>query len=318
MMPTALLELAPPADAGQTEVPPPLPAASAGSQVNVFRQMTVPIVHEGGLDVEMTVPADFRLAVGASFLGGVITGIEIAAGNTYAVNINAQNSNVTSSCFDTTTLYGNYIYPNITTSSDFITNYKTASILRLRLKHNASAWNLESDTTATSYYWGTGSNLWFGINGGNYAPRKTKEEELRDRLRANLQPEIVTRNRSLWGIEPTDEEIRARTLLLELIGKTAFQRYMRRGFIMVQGRSGTMYKVSGGNVMIVSYIKDAQGKMTPHEKFCVIFSYANLPHTDGVIMRKLIIENDEFSLRKRSNVFKVSDQEKVELLSRVG
>jgi len=278
---------------------------------------------------EINVPDYFQLAVGAKILGGYITDIEIAAGNTFWITVqsSAQNTgSLYSPAADSTASGAGLIYSNnyaTTCASNWATSYGTATIKRLRLKQHANAWNVYNwsttcdTTTSTSVYrLGAGTGNYFSI-GGTYA-QKTKEEELRDRLRANLRPGIVTRNRNLWGIELTEEEIRARTLLLELIGETAFRRYMRRGFIMVQGRSGTMYKVSGGNVMIVSYVRDAAGKYIPNEKFCVIFNYGNMPFTDGVIMRKLIIENDEFALRKRANVFKISDQEKVELLTRAG
>lgn len=134
----------------------------------------------------------------------------------------------------------------------------------------------------------------------------SKEDILRQRMRNNLAPKIITKNRDLWGVSISDDERRARQLLFELVGEASFRRYLRRGFIMVQGRSGTMYKISGGTTRVISYVKGPNGNFEPYESFCVQFKQYDLPFTDGVIMRKLLVENDEFSLRKESNVCKLA------------
>lgn len=204
---------------------------------------------------------------------------------------------------------------------------------RIRIKTIRNGWgsqyvtsfDLCSDSgTSNSYFqttvspgvvanWGYGPyvalpNGW--TLGSNYIRPKTKEEEFRERLQANLAPDIVTKNRYLWGIDLTEEEIRARSLLLELIGSVEFRRYLTRGFIMVTGRSGTLYKISGGHNRIVSYKKAVNGKFMPFEEFCVVFSQYDLPFTDGVIMRKLMVEHDEFAMRKKANVFSVGERDK--------
>lgn len=199
---------------------------------------------------------------------------------------------------------------------------KTIWLKNINLTRKASwiymaDWTDNSDSGTTSAW--ANYSVGVTVNWGSCSIHvRSKEEEMRDRLRKNLQPEIVTRNRYLWGVDLTEEEVRARTLLLELVGDLSFRRYLRKGFIMVTGKSGTIYKVSGGNNLIISYIKDNKGRYVPNEKFCVQFTYADLPFTDGVIMRKLIIENDEFALRKRANVFKISEADKFEMQQRVG
>lgn len=193
----------------------------------------------------------------------------------------------------------------------------TMSIKKLWLKGYATnklAWGYNyktcsatADTTWSNYVVG-GTHAWSNyLWYGHKPPEKTKEEIFREKLQANLRPEIVTKNQQLWGLELTEEELRARTLLYELIGNLDFRRYLRRGFIMVTGKSGTMYKISGGHNRIVSYKKSNTGRFMPFEEFCVVFSQYNLPFTDGVIMRKLLVEHDEFSLRKKSNVFQVGE-----------
>ncbi len=324
----AITQLEMPAEAPAAVASDPTPLASdSGATQPTYTQVRQSFVVETQSNVEITVPTDFELTVGSQLFGGVISNITTAVGNAY-------------SSVDIMQGGGGFYQPTVTSFplinnstsaaswdcfNNYVTNVKKIILNNIRISnwggyvdasvagdYTTSLFLDSTATAATTCYWGNASGASFYISG-----RKTKEEEIRDRLRANLQPEIVTRNRNLWGISLTEEEIRARTLLLELIGETAFRRYLRRGFIMVQGRSGTLYKVSGGDVKIISYIKDASGKYVPNESFCVIFSYAKMPFTDGVIMRKLIIENDEFALRKRANVFKISDQEKAQF-ARVG
>lgn len=134
----------------------------------------------------------------------------------------------------------------------------------------------------------------------------SKKAELRERLRKQMTPEIITKNGQLWGIELTAEEMRARSLLYDLVGDRAFRRYLKRGFIMVEGKNGTLYKISGGHHRIVSYVRNTEGKYEPFESYCVVFKDWQLPFTDGVIMRKLLVENDEFALRKLANVNRIS------------
>lgn len=156
---------------------------------------------------------------------------------------------------------------------------------------------IDSESTATSSYCRYGD-----------IPAQSPVDEFRERIRQNLRPEILVKNRDIWGVALTDEEARARSLLFDLVGEAEFRRYLRRGFIMVAGRSGTFYKISGGHSLVTSYVRNDQGGYEPYERFCVQFAQYNLPFTDGVIMRKLLVENDEFALRKASNVHRVLTQ----------
>lgn len=131
-------------------------------------------------------------------------------------------------------------------------------------------------------------------------------QAMRDKMRST---NIIVKKPKMVPIyfqhEATPAEQRARALLRDMIGTEAYMNYMKRGFITTKGRSGTIYRISGGHNRVVSYVKWPSGKLEEHEAFCIVFKTANLPFTDGVIMRKLIVEHDEFSLRKMSNVSNV-------------
>lgn len=107
------------------------------------------------------------------------------------------------------------------------------------------------------------------------------------------------RNGLLMNYNRNDDEQRARGLLREMIGDEEFRQYLRRGFIVVKGKSGMRYVVRGGYSTIACYTQDPDGKYRVKERLCLQFDH-EMAHTDGVIMRKLYIENDEFYLRKIS------------------
>ena len=145
-----------------------------------------------------------------------------------------------------------------------------------------------------------------------YPPEMLKKINFKEKLAANLRPNIDAKNGALMSLNADPAERRARRLLSDLISREEFRRYLVRGFIMVKGRSGILYKVSGGHKQIISYVKNKEtGKYEPFESFCVVFRDGSLPFTDGVIMRKLLIDTDEFRLNQIANVHKVSPQRQV-------
>ena len=125
---------------------------------------------------------------------------------------------------------------------------------------------------------------------------------VREIIRQQLRIGRSHKNDDLINLNNNPAELRARELLLEMIGLSEFRKYLTRGFITVIGKNGTLYKISGGHHRVVSYIKGTDGKYKPNECFCLVFKDLNLPFTDGVIMRKLMVEHDEVGFRKLSNV----------------
>jgi len=129
-----------------------------------------------------------------------------------------------------------------------------------------------------------------------------KKQEFRNRIRRQLAPEARPENEGLLRCNNDPAELKARGLLRELVGEKAFRDYLRRGFISVKGKSGLFYRIFGGTRHMTSYAKHDDGKFYPHEDICVVFCDRNLPLTDGVVMRLLLVENDEFALRRLANV----------------
>ena len=144
-----------------------------------------------------------------------------------------------------------------------------------------------------------GDTLYAGI------PPLSAADRYRAMILRNMNPDLNSRNKDLMASNGNPAEMRARKLLRDLVGDDAFRRYLVRGFIVCHGPSGVVYRVHGGHGMVYSFTRSAEGKLEIFERFCVQFKDPALPFTDAVIMRKLLVENDEFGLRASSIVSKV-------------
>jgi len=98
-----------------------------------------------------------------------------------------------------------------------------------------------------------------------------------------------------------------------MIGDKAFANYLRRGSITVVGKTGLRYVIYGNTIKV--YAKTVDGKMRQVESICLVFkNHASLPPTDHVIMRKLMIEADEFGMRTVGNIGAMEDTDEVKTL----
>lgn len=119
-----------------------------------------------------------------------------------------------------------------------------------------------------------------------------------------------SRNDMLMLHNCSEEEGRARQLLCEMIGYEEYKKYLKRGFIVVRSdKTGWYYVIRGGHSMIECYSKTDKGVWYQKDKICIQFDQYDLPHTDGIILRKLMVEHDEFALRKKANVQPCADIE---------
>lgn len=152
------------------------------------------------------------------------------------------------------------------------------------------------------------SEIFLSVTGSDWTKMVhplTKAQRFRQRIRDQLRGAGVPRQkRYLDHVKEGDPEFKARGLLRELIGEHHFRNYMRRGFIMVQGRSGLLYKIMRGcaSQSIRSYGRTKNGKWAPFENICIIFKKNGLPPTDSVIMRMMMCQRDEWGLRSMANV----------------
>lgn len=212
-------------------------------------------------------------------------------------------------------------------NSQYIYGGTTDAWATSSIKLTGCEWYSCDSTAATSVM-----NITLAANSSGYTvywpsqvPPLSKVDQFRQKIRENLAPhvyvkrngqDVLLKDSDIWSIDLSQEEVKARGLLREMIGHDQFKRYLKRGFIMVGGRSGVMYKVHGGDAsapsrgLIESYVKNPYtGRYHPFEAFCVQFKDQGLPHTDGVVMRKMLIEHDEFGLRKIANVISINNNQ---------
>ena len=113
---------------------------------------------------------------------------------------------------------------------------------------------------------------------------------MREIIQARHAPLILTSRKPI--LTPQDErEIRARETLLRVIGEDKFQKFLKDGFVSVRAKSGLVYQIFPGHGITAVY-KDGD----QIERLCVVLK-GDFPPTDSLIMRYLIILNDEARFR---------------------
>ncbi len=204
----------------------------------------------------------------------------------------------------TTGFYKNYMDANMTTG--FYEDY-TDTTLKIYNWRYSSITNTNT-ITDTNYIpsctnWGstasyidqiTASSIydltWNISNSGSrvVSSFRTPGERMREILRSRSAPAIHRGNRRRSMTMVVDaREVRARSTLRNMLGDQSFRRFLRDGFVTVVPASGLTYRIYPG--LGVTEVYD-RGIMI--ETMCVILK-GNFPPTDSLIMRYLLILNDE-------------------------
>lgn len=174
--------------------------------------------------------------------------------------------------------------------------------------------NYYGTNTAVSIEWDTGyykRKTRYNVNitgtGTTRAVFATCHVSPIDRFRQILQdrqaPYIIGTRKSLKPIEQSinPREFRARETLLRVLGEEKFKRFIRDGFVSVRAKSGLIYQIFPGHGITNVY---QNGEHI--ERLCVVLT-GDFPPTDSLIMRYLLILNDERDFRKhavRYTIFK--------------
>lgn len=162
-------------------------------------------------------------------------------------------------------------------------------------KYSTTCSSYEDDWSGTSYlqwrrvgrnddtYWCTYD--WPDIN-----RKKPPSHRLREIIQARIGPVIISTRKPMP--EPDDvREIRARETLHRVLGDQKFRTFLRKGFISVRGKSGLVYQIFPGHG-VTNVFRDGE----KIERLCVVLR-GNFPPTDSLIMRYLLILNDENKFR---------------------
>lgn len=142
--------------------------------------------------------------------------------------------------------------------------------------------------TSNSYITTTDDTWWVDEYKARHIP--TPSEKLRGIIQARQAPLIIgTRKPIKLTTDP--KEVRARETLLRVLGEEKYRGFMRNGFVSVRGKSGKVYQIYPGHDITKVY---QNGQMV--ERLCVVLT-GSFPPTDALIMRFLLILNDEEEFR---------------------
>jgi hypothetical protein len=136
-------------------------------------------------------------------------------------------------------------------------------------------------------------------------PKKMKEEQFRQKMKQQItgsvplnhrgaQPRFAHRLADFSQVSPS--EIVALRLLRSMLDGEEWKRYLRYGFIIVRGESGLVYQIVRGQ----SHVRVFRGGKKVAE-LC-IYVQGNVPSTDSVIAKKVMVECSEKDLWHKANI----------------
>jgi hypothetical protein len=171
-------------------------------------------------------------------------------------------------------------------------NYKKVSI-------NWGSGSSASTSCAIEYgiYSNTATNdcKWITIKNFDYNPPQiTPECKMKLIIKSRQGPLIISNERKPLPTAKDTREICARQTLRRVIGDKEFKEYMKNGFVSVKAKSGLVYQIYPKSEITRVY-KDG----TMVERLCVVMK-GDFPPTDSLIMRYLLILNDEDNFRKHA------------------
>jgi hypothetical protein len=143
------------------------------------------------------------------------------------------------------------------------------------------------------------SHSWDNWFDGTGKYDRSPENRLREMMRLRTGPTVL-RHRDPHnsptrpGLAATADfrEMRARDTLAKLIGEERFRRFLRDGFVSCRAKSGRTYQIFPGSKFTRVF---QDGKEQP--RLCVVLR-GNFPDTDSLIVRYLMILNNEDGFRK--------------------
>lgn len=128
---------------------------------------------------------------------------------------------------------------------------------------------------------------------------ETKEEYLKRKVKemvtSRCQAPNIIRNRRALDSTTDIREQRARETLRRVIGEDKFFSFLRNGFVTVRAKSGLVYQIFPGHGFTRVYEKGQE-----KEQICVVLR-GDFPPTDSLIMRYILILNNEKKFRDMAN-----------------
>lgn len=180
----------------------------------------------------------------------------------------------------------------------YITDYVTDVDVKYNYKTSGTDTNWITITNEP-YYWPRLQTDDWNINSWYSAPTpQTHRERLKARLRSNMVVSVQRRGAGVDQNIPENERIAIDTLR-EMVTEEQFRKYVRYGFVLVQGASGDVYQVFRNR----SHTRVWRGGKVVEEICIHVQNGEKVPPTDEVIAFKTMIETDEAEFKKMANVY---------------
>ena len=206
-------------------------------------------------------------------------------------------------------------------------DYGTGDSSWIKLENGWDNFAEPCSTAVTEWAWATGDgehectiSYRQGVinNGFIYAKPLSPEEQkianekmfkrrIHEIIQSRCSPNIIVRNNTKRQPLPMPADIReqrARETLRRVIGDNKFTNFIRHGFISVKSRSGLVYQIFTGHG--ITHVFN-QGNLV--ERLCVVLQ-GNFPPTDSLIMRYLLILNNEQQFRSLAVKHSISGYER--------
>ena len=177
--------------------------------------------------------------------------------------------------------YGTCILPKLDRGYIFVNEYASDWYTSVGMPDS-----LTYETTTTGDIYTRYAAVKWGTEYGFEGRLKSPADRLRDIIQSRQAPTIIGSRRSM-RIAEDPREARARETLLRVLGEEKYRGFMRNGFVSVRGKSGKVYQIFPGSGMTKVY---QNGQMI--DRLCVVLE-GSFPPTDSLIMRFLLILNDE-------------------------
>lgn len=157
----------------------------------------------------------------------------------------------------------------------------------------ASTWGDEDYDTCTAPTWVDYTSTWVKAK-QSFPKLPSPAERLKDIMHSRHAPTIIVPRRGVASAMTMPKDIReqrARETLRRVIGDEKFRSFLKNGFVSVHHRNGKVYQIFPDHGVTRVYDK---GVLV--ERLCVVLQGA-FPPTDSLIMRYLMILNDEEHFR---------------------
>lgn len=155
---------------------------------------------------------------------------------------------------------------------------------------NTPGWRIVQTSTVTSAIGQTRtlSNNWV------YNPVQHVGDRLREILKLRQSPTIISPRKAMKPVSDV-REVRARETLRRVLGADLYRGFLKNGFVSVKGKSGRVYQIFPGQDFTRVF---ENGKAL--EELCVVLN-EQYPPTDSLLMRYVILLNDEDKFRSLAN-----------------